>query len=49
MLPPASIFRVFTPLAGLNMLFLLLFGVVIMTVESDGDTISSSLKANIIK
>jgi hypothetical protein len=31
------------------MLFLFIFGIVIMTVESDGDTISSSLKANIIK
>ena len=39
----------FTPLAGLSQLYLLLFGVVTMTVESSGDTISANLKAGILK
>jgi len=47
LLPPASIFKVFTPLAGINMVFILLFGIVIMTVESSGDTISANLKRTI--
>jgi len=31
------------------MLFLSIFGVIIMTVESTGDTVSAQLKSNILK
>jgi len=49
LMPPKIIFRVFSPLAGVNMIALTLFGFVTMTVESDGNTISATFKANIIK
>lgn len=49
LLPPASIFKIFTPLAGLSQLYLLIFGVITMTIESSGDTISANLKAGILK
>jgi len=47
LLPPASLFKIFSPLAGINMVFVLLFGFVIMTIESSGDTISSTFKSSI--
>jgi len=48
LLPPASIFKIFTPLAGMNMIFVFLFAFVTMVIESSGDTISASLKGAIL-
>jgi hypothetical protein len=47
LLPPGCFLIFVTPIAGINMVFILAFSFVIMTVESSGDTISGSLKNNI--
>lgn len=49
LIPPMSVFLLFSPLAGINMVFLVIIGVVIMTIESSGDTISAGLKWQIFK
>lgn len=49
LMPPMGIFMAATPLAALNTIFLLIFGIVTMTVESSGDTISASLKVSLPK
>ena len=48
-LPPMAILHLGTPLAMINMAALTFFGVIIMTVESSGDTISSNFKNGIKK
>jgi len=47
LIPPGCFIILVTPLAGLNMFFIMAFSFVIMTIESSGDTISSTFKKNI--
>mmetsp|Transcript_30362 Transcript_30362/g.68081 ORF Transcript_30362/g.68081 Transcript_30362/m.68081 type:complete len:400 (+) Transcript_30362:111-1310(+) len=49
LLPFGWIFLAFTPLAFVNAVTLVFFGLVTMTMESEGDTISAQFKANIQK
>jgi hypothetical protein len=46
---PSSLFHVVSPIATLTKLYLTLFCIVIMTVESDGETISADFKSFIFK
>mmetsp|Transcript_47774 Transcript_47774/g.108410 ORF Transcript_47774/g.108410 Transcript_47774/m.108410 type:complete len:386 (-) Transcript_47774:307-1464(-) len=47
LMPPAVIFKIASPLHGVCMMFLFLFGIVILTLESEGDTIHAGLKGTL--
>jgi hypothetical protein len=48
-MPPMGILMCATPIGMLNIIFMMIFGLVTMTIESSGDTISATFKANIMK